>query len=382
VRSLVACGGVALAIAVTGSPGRLAAQAEPVRGEQTVAREPADSAYFYSGLPGSDQYVGPLDVVVSFAYNFSQAQNRDRRIFQATYGARHAWNSIVHPIESIEGSGGWGDFFTRQILPIQAVTWIKSGFRWEAADNMAWYPNYFGHFVELGISSRRLTEKLRAQGIPRAALIAGTTTMIGGVLTEMYTHPGFEEGTGATVADIYVFDLGGVLAFTLDPVARFFSRTLHATVWPSQAAITLPDLELANNANNVVLNIPLPFQDRASLFIRTAVGAHLGVTVHLDRGYDLSLGVGQDATHQLNDPITQRELVAVDLSASIYLDRGGSLLASAYWSQNDHRLLSLNVYPGVWSDDFGAWLTVLQRGGVQLGLTHRHAMGLGAGWAF
>jgi hypothetical protein len=239
-----------------------------------------------------------------------------------------------------------------------------------------------GHFVELGISSRRLTEKLRAQGVPHAAAISGATSMVAGLMSEMYTHPGYSEGGGATVADIYVFDLGGVLAFNLDPVARFFARTMHATVWPSQVALTLPHLELANNANNLVFKIPLPFQDRVSLFLRTAVGAHVGATVHLDDGYDLSVGVGKDATHQRNDPVTHVETVDVAASASLYLDRGGSLLGSVYWSQNDHRMLSFNVYPGILNDDFGAWMTVLQQGGVQLGLTHRLAMGLGAGWDF
>jgi hypothetical protein len=321
-------------------------------------------------------------VVINYAFNFSQVENRERRIFRAEYGTRHVWNSIAHPIQSIETSGGWGTFFKEQILPVQAVNWIGSGFDWDAADNMVWYPNYFGHFVELGIASRILAEKLRANGMPHATAIAGVTAMVGGVMSEMYTHPGFSAGTGATVADIYVFDLGGVLVFSLDPVARFFARTLHASVWSSQAAITLPHFELANNANNLVFKVPLPFQDRVSLFVRTAVGAHLGATVHLDGDYDLSLGLGKDASQQQNDPVTGEEFVDVEVSGSVYLDRGGSLLASAYWSQNDHRILSFNVYPGVLNDDYGAWLTVLKGGGFQLGLTHRLALGLGAGWAF
>jgi len=345
--------------------------------------EPADSAYFYHGLPGSDQYVGPLDMVLNYGFNFAQVENRDRRILQASYGTEHVWNSIVHPIESIEGSGGWGDFFTEQVLPIQAVNWIKSGFDWRAAENMTWYPNYFGHFVELGIMSRRYAEKLRAQGVPHATVIAGTSTMMAGVMAELYTHPGFYDGTGATVADLYVFDLGGVLVFTnFDTVARFFARKLNATVWPSQAALTLPHGDLANNANNLIFKIPLPFQDRVSLFLRTAVGAHVGATVHLDGGYDLSVGVGQEATRQVNDPDAHTERVDIAGSASLYLDRGGSLLGAVYWSRNHHRLLSFNVYPGILHDDFGAWLTVLHHGGVQLGLTHRLALGLGAGWGF
>jgi len=337
---------------------------------------PAD-AYYYKGLPGSDMYVGPFDVVLNKGFNFAQAENRTRRIFESEYSTRHVWESLAHPLQSIQNSGGWGEFFETQILPVQAWNWIKSGFRWEEVDNMTWYPNYMGHFVEGGITSRRLAEKLRAQGVPYASTLAGVTTMATAVANEMYTHQGLDRGTGGTVADLYVFDLGGVLVFSLDPVARFFAETLR----PGQASLTAPDLELANNANNLVFKFGLPFTDRASLFWRTGIGSHLGVTAHLRGGYDVSVGFGADASRQNIDPVTGKESVDIRLSSSAYLDRGGSVLASIHWSEVDHRLVALNVYPGVLHPDFGAWINVDQDGAFQLGLTHRLALGLGLGAA-
>ena len=157
---------------------------------------PEDS-YFYKGLPGSDDYVGPIDVLLNKGFNFAQAENRTRRIFEAPYSTQHLWNSVVHPFESIQNTGGWGNFFEQQVLPVQAWNWIKSGFRWEEVENMTWYPNYMGHFVEGGITSRRLAEKLRAQGVPYASTIAGFTTMATAMVNEMYTHQGIDQGTGA-----------------------------------------------------------------------------------------------------------------------------------------------------------------------------------------
>jgi len=198
------------------------------------------------------------------------------------------------------------------------------------------------------------------------------------MVNEMYTHQEISQGTGGTVADLYVFDLGGVLVFTLDPVANFFANKLHAQVWPSQGAITAPNWNISNNANNLVFKFPLPFTDRFSIFWRTAIGSHLGLTTHLANGYDLSFGVGADASRQVLSP-DGHESVDIRLSSSMYLDRGGSVLASIHWSEVDHRLLAVNVYPGVFSRDFGAWINVDQDLAFQFGLSHRLALGLAFG---
>lgn len=373
-----------LAALVLGAPGGTEGQqaSRPDSLDLAVAQAVTRASYFYRNRPGSDQYMGPFDVLLNKGFNLAQAENRDRRIFRARYGTRHVRHALLHPFASIDNTGGWGNFLEEQILPVEAVKWIRSGFDWDAADNMTWYPNYFGHFVEGGITSRGLAEKLRAQGVPKASVVAGATTMTAAVLNEMYTHPDLAEGTGGTVADLYVFDLGGVIVFSLDPVARFFSETLHAAVWPSQASLSLPELELANNANNLVFKIPIPWVDRASIFVRTAVGSHVGPTLHFDGGYDLSIGFGADTSRQNIDPETGRETVDLRLSSSVYLDRDGSVLAALYVSAVDHRLIALNVYPGVLHRDFGGWVNVSQNGAFAFGITHRLALGLGVGAGF
>lgn len=349
--------------------------------EQTPTSEAP--SYFYRDLPGSNGYVGPLDVLLNKAFNMAQATNRSRHIFHTGYSVDHVVKSVLHPIESIERSGGWGVFFRDQILPVQAVKWIGAGFDWQAADNMTWYPNYMGHLVEGGITSRRLAEKLRAQGVPWPGVVAGAVTMTASMINEAYTHPDLSEGTGGTVADLYVFDLGGVLLFSLDPVARFFAETLHATIWTGQASLTFhPETALANNANNLVFKIPLWFTDAASVFLRTAVGSHIGATIHMDGGHDLSIGVGADTSLQRIDPVTGHEFVDIRPSASVWLDRDDSVLASIYWSTVDHRFLSLNVYPDVLLPGFGAWLAVTRDRTFQVGLSHRAALGLGLGTGF
>jgi hypothetical protein len=187
-------------------------------------------------------------------------------------------------------------------------------------------------------------------------------------------------GTGGTVADLYFFDPGGVLLFSFDPIARFFADKVHATVWTNQVSLTVPGpVELDNAGQNLIIKPPMPFVDRASFFFRTSIGSHLGVAYHLDDEYDLSLGLGADASRQNLDPVTGRETVDILRSASLWLDRGGSLLASLYVSEVDHRLVTVNVYPGVLHADLGAWLVVTRHDGVQLGLSHRNLLGAAVG---
>jgi hypothetical protein len=364
-------------IGAVAAPSALQAQLDSPRRDSL-----RDDSYFYHGLPGSDAYAGPFDVLLNKGFNFAQAENRTRAIFEADYSLSHVWNSIAHPFESIRNQpGSFGEWVEKEILPVQAFNWIKSGFRWDEVENMTWYPNYMGHFIEGGITSRRLAEKFRAQGVPYASTLAGLTTMATAMVNEAYTHQEIDQGTGGTVADLYIFDLGGVLVFTLDPVADFFANKLHANVWPSQASLTVPSWHIANNANNLVFKFPLPFTDRFSIFWRTAIGSHLGLTTHLANDYDLSFGFGADASRQNLDPVTGKESVDIRLSSSLYLDRGGSVLASIHWSEVDHRLLAVNVYPGVFSRDFGAWINVDQDLSFQFGASHRLALGLGFGAA-
>ena len=53
--------------------------APPEEDPQSVTVVP--ESFFYKGLPGSDMYIGPLDVILNKGFNFSQVENRDRRIF-------------------------------------------------------------------------------------------------------------------------------------------------------------------------------------------------------------------------------------------------------------------------------------------------------------
>lgn len=93
------------------------------------------------------------------------------------------------------------------------------------------------------------------------------------------------------------------------------------------------------------------------------------------------VGHGSSSVRQNFDPVTGRETVETGMTSSVYLDRGGSVLASVNWSQQDHRLISMNLDPGVLHPALGAWFVVRQDWAIEFGLTQDSALrvGLGAG---
>ena len=233
--------------------------------------------------------------------------------------------------------------------------------------------------------SRRLGEWFQARGTPQPMLMGAAVTLAAAVLNEAYEHPGMTRGTAGTVADLYIFDLGGVLLFSNDGVARFFSRRLNATVWQGQAAIAVPSGEVVNNGNQLILKIPWGIIDNTSLFFRTGLSGQLGLTFHRHDGLDISAALGFEAgTMHIND-VTGEEWVDFSVTAGAYVDRNGSLLVSAVASAVADRWLTLNVYPGVLgfgSGSLGFWMVLPRSMQPRIGLSSRMTLGagLGLGW--
>lgn len=198
----------------------------------------------------------------------------------------------------------------------------------------------------------------------------------------MYEHPGSRTEGAATVADLYIFDIAGILLFSRDGFARFFARTLHANIWPGQASITFPSGEIHNNANYLFFKFPCGVAPNSSIFFWTGIGAQLGLTFHRSDGLDLSVAFGKDAKPMHVDPVTSDETADPAYSAGLFLDRNNSLLASVRVSQLKDRLLNVNVYPGVISlfgGTFGAWISLSRDMQVRLGITNLYWLGAGLG---
>ncbi len=336
----------------------------------SVGEEERGKFFFYQGRPyGTDALAGPFDVMLNKGYAVAQFNNRNRYIFDYDYGSKHVWRSITQLGANVERYGGWKSYIGDEIFPL-SLEWRD----WK------WMPNYFGHFVEGGMTYRRLAEWASVQGVPYPALSAALITMSSAVINEMYAHPGFEEGTAATAADLLFFDPLGIALFSVDGVARFFGETLRGNIWSGQAALML-DGELVNNGNNFIVKPPIG-SDRFSLFVRAGLAFTPGVTWHRTDGIDISFALGGEGRIQNIDPLTGEETPEIAVGGGVFVDRGGVLLASVMASETAHRRLVLNVYPGVTrlgGGRMGAFLIVRKDGHLRFGISVAGSGGIGTG---
>lgn len=232
------------------------------------------------------------------------------------------------------------------------------------------------------MSARVLSEWYDARGFPHPDAWGGATVMASALMNEIAENRGEKVGSSTTVADIYVFDLGGVFLLQWDPLARFLREELRMSDWSPLRALTFPNRELHNTGHYVVYKIPLPVLDGTRILWRLGLGSQLGATHELGAGYSFSVAFGVDTERRFVDPVTLEETIEVVRSMGIFWDRNDSLMASLMLSERLESMIALNVYPGVVPGpgrDLGIWIIVARDGALRLGVAHRRALGLGLG---
>jgi hypothetical protein len=312
--------------------------------------------------------------VLNKGFALSLTEGMTRKLSDFPYGVDAVWDALTRPGAAIERGGGWGKFVREEMLPLS----VKF-------DDVKWWTNYTGHLLEGGVHWRQLREWYQHHGVPWAGALSGITTMSAAFLNEVYESTGSARGGSGTVADLYFFDLAGIALFAINPVARFFSHTLHTTLWTGQASFVFPVAETDNNSSHVFFKLPVSPIARTSVFLWLGVGGGMGLTLHRGNGLDVSIGAGTDAKARTVDPVTGEERATLTFGGGVWVDRGGSLLASVHVSEVEHRMVRLNIYPGVLAGlggEFGTWVILSSDFDVRVGISSRHALGLGvgAGW--
>lgn len=329
------------------------------------------TVFFFQDLPfGSQALFNPLTVVLNKGYDILQLSSSSRYIWDFPYGNGFKAffpDVIRNPIAAIERDPGWDAWIRTEILPL-------------SVGEAGWIVNWTEHFLGGGITHRGLTDWYQLKGFPAPKVLAGITTMAASVLNEVVEHPGAKLATSSSVADLWIFDLGGILLFSWDRPARWAARHLRLADWSNMASFTVPSWELENNGQYFVLKPPLPLENQR-LFIRFGLGAQFGITHALDAEKSVSLALGLDTRGRTVDPETGRESIDMMFGGGAYLDRNNSLLASLTLSAAQNRV-ALNLYPGLVAGrmrNVGAWLVYTHDNEVRVGLIHTSALGIGLG---
>ncbi|MEK7401140.1 MAG: hypothetical protein AABZ80_02135 [Gemmatimonadota bacterium] len=350
-----------------------AADSVRVARTQTLLKHSRAGQVLYQRLPyGSQGYFSPLTVLLNKGFDHFQAKNARRDVWRFPYERafrNNVFDALANPGRAIEFHPGWHRWIRSEVLPFTFTT-----------GEARWAVNYTEHMLAGGLTYRALDEWFRVRDVPLPRLLAAATTFGAAMINEAVENPDVTSGTSGSVADLLVFDLGGILLFDWDPLVRFFGGTLQGADWSNLATFTTPNAELRNSGQYYVLKIPMPWT-RTRLFLRGGMGVQSGLSRRVRGEHSLTVALGADTEMRNVEPVTGAESIRLKFGGGVYWDRRNSLLASVNFSPNADAV-KVNVFPGVLPGvgrDLGTWVALTREGHLMAGIVSRRALGLGAG---
>ena len=342
----------------------------------TAPVPPARPRYFYFARDyGSEALYGPLWVFVNRGFDVLQDHVAGRNIFTFDYRTNlgNVVRNFANPFPAI-AADGWKTFLTEEIFPLSFTQ-----------TTARWTPNYSLHLLGGGMTYTSLREWFEDYGVPAPSVFSAMTLMASAFVNESLENKGVVGFNTDCIADLWVFDLGGILLFSFDWPNRFFSHTVVIADWSLQPSFTLPNGELHNVGNYFAAKWALPFYRRFSLFSWYGEASTGGLSFALDDDYSLSASVGGAAIHITNTASHSVEnVVSFVPTGAIFLDRHNSLLASLQITNVDDYFIHFNIYPHAFTDRgpaIGVWGVVDKRARVAAGFAIGRPFGIGGGWS-
>jgi hypothetical protein len=297
--------------------------------------------YFYEGKPyGSEAIYSPVRVIINGGFGIMQISNRPNDL--STVNFKNGFDNVVfnltHPLETIS-KFGWERFLTREVIPTSVQ--LK---------NAQYYPNYKLHLIGGGFTYRAFVDWYRWHHYPSPRVWALTSWFAYHFLNEIVENNAYVGHNVDPIADFYIFNTAGLLLFSFNGVARFFSNTLNMQDWSFMPGYDPVLNTIENNGQNFIIKIKLPFLDRWSYFNHWGVNGMFGLSYLRDDSTSISFAGGVVAKELINVENNSgvRELTTnLVWTAGIFYDLNNSLLTSLILAGTKGYKARLNVYPGV-----------------------------------
>jgi hypothetical protein len=334
----------------------------------------APKAYFYQGLDyGSLSEFNPLTVLLNRGFDVFQLRPNENDPIHQEWGLnlRNVGRNMLSPFGPIRRDGT-GKFLREEIFPL---TWGVHGARWA--------PNYGLHLIGGGQTFAALSEWYVAHDVPLPGAFAAANLYVAAFMNEALENGGVVGDNTDCLADLYVFDLAGILLFSAEPVRRFFSSDMILSDWSLQPSITALSGDLHNVGSYYALKWPLPFYPRLRAFGYMGFSTMGGLSYQLERGYSVSIAVGAKVRRFFNETEGEvRNVIDTKPASAIFVDRNESLLFSVHVSGVDYDYLRINLYPNAlfhMKPSIGAFTAMTREGHVMGGISVTQAFGLGVG---
>ncbi len=322
--------------------------------------------YFYHGDPyGSESLFNPISVIVNGGCDSFQQLERSSAFGDIPWrnGSTSVWRSITSPLPVISDFG-WNRFLRQEVFPGS----LKM-------EELQWVPNYGLHVLGGGMVSRKLTEWYDAHGYPVPAVFGAVTSMAAEYFNEVVENGVNIYPNEDCIPDLLIFQPLGIVLFSFDGVAEYFSSTLSLNDWSQPAAISFAPLAFRNAGQNFVMKYALTESRSTSLFVHFGNFVIGGLSFRRGAQDAISLGVGQASTGVRSLPWQNgvpSNTINTGMMAGVYYDRRNSLLGSVVYSEAYNQRLRVNVYPGIiecGGASPGLFLTVTGGGGYTAGFT-------------
>ncbi len=283
----------------------------------------------------------------------------------------NVFRNVLNPFSAVGATGGAWKLTREELLPLSYT-----------ATTARWVPNYGLHLIGGGSTYTALKEWFDDHDAPVPAVWSIGTLYAAAFVNEALENNGVVGPNTDCLADLYVFDLGGILLFSIPGVNEFFSRTLIVSDWSLQPAFTQKG-ELHNEGNYYAVKFPVPFYERLRLFGYMGFASLGGLSYKVGSGYSISAGAGgKVGTFENTDTKAVANIVILQPSGALFLDRNESLLASLQVSDVSDYFVHLNVYPNAFvhlDPGFGFFGVLAKDGRWLAGISMTRALGFGFG---
>ncbi|MEW6193556.1 MAG: fibronectin type III domain-containing protein [Bacteroidota bacterium] len=296
------------------------------------------SAYFYKGYQyGNQALYNPLYVLLGGGYDMIQVGNRRNvKDFPYKIAAKNVWKNLSSPFSRIKNYGWW-NFMKDQVLPLSLNK-----------KNAQFWPNYTLHLIGGGMEYAALEEWYQYNDYPIPGWLSALTVMSYHLINEVAENGNYVGDDVDPIADIYIFDIGGILLFTSESVKRFFSEELNLADWSQQPSFSLRNGELHNNGQFFSVKWKFPFLDSWYAFYYFGTNGVGGISYKFNDGSAISAGFGLAASDLiLLDEKTNKKTLGLVGNFGFFYDRNNSLLASLSVTIKTDYMVNVNIYPGI-----------------------------------
>jgi hypothetical protein len=307
----------------------------------------------------------PISVLMNGGLDVLQSYTSSTRADDIRWGiqAESIWRSVSSPAYWISRYG-WNKFLSQEVFPTSLNV-----------QKAQWAPNYTLHVIGGGMEYRKLSEWYDSHGYPLPYVFGATTAMGYHYLNELVENgPAIHPNTDA-IADLCIFDPLGIVLFSFDGVAEYFSSTFGLNDWSPQPSFSFKPLSFRNFGHSFVMRYPIIASKRTNAFLYLGKSTLLGLSRKTNDRDALSFGVGATQTGVWEVDATNgipTNSIHVGAACGIFYDRNNSLLASLLISKYYLETVRFNIYPGVFFESPfspGFFFTLGDDGTYSAGLT-------------